>query len=195
MRTRALLVTPLLAAAAMLGSGASGASAVTLFTTNAHTTRVATGTTGLAVAGAFIYFTSGTMFMSTCHSSTLHFEVTANNGADLTLTVTSQTFSACIFQPATGTPGWQVTVKGTGKAVGATTAWDATAPGFGFDLAGGHYSGTLTAGVTLAQPTAGTSPLSLAMRGATSFTGPMTTDGRMDITYRFTGHAADWSLT
>jgi hypothetical protein len=32
------------------------------------------------------------------------------------------------------------------------------------------------------------------MRAATGFTGPMTADGRMDITYRFTGEAVGWSL-
>jgi hypothetical protein len=193
MRIRALLLTPLLAAAA-LGVGASGASAATLFTQTAHSSRVPLGTTGIAHSVGGATFTSGTAVINTCTSAALHFDVKTNNHTHVVLTVTSQTFTGCTV-PVTVTPHSEITVNGTGAAFGPETAWNATVIGFRFDMLGGLYTGNLTTGVTVSQPTAGTSPLSMHNRAAGTFTGPLTGNGRLAVTYRLTGHAAGWSLT
>jgi hypothetical protein len=185
MRIRALLLTPALAAAA-LGIGATTASAApTLFTTAAHTTRVTVGATATATATSPMVLTSGATTFMSCNHSTLHLRVTANNDTQgLTAAVHAGSFSPC-NSPITGNFPWQLHVSSNGSFSNDFFRWNAVMTNVSFNLLGGTYTGNLTTGVTVTQPTA-TSPLCLHLDRAASVSGPATGAGRLDITYCLT---------
>ena len=197
MRIRALLFIPALAAAA-LAIGASGASAATLFTSTAHTTRVAVGTTAVATSVGNIDLTSGGALLNRCPHSVLHLVLAENSDTRVNVSVTGSAFFACSGLGAvTGThvPPWQLTITGNGTMVGGFTAYAATAHRVTFDILGGRYSGNLETGLTITQPTVATSPICVDVNNAGSVSGPLTGDGRIDGKYCLSGTAAGFSLT
>jgi hypothetical protein len=187
MRIRALLFTPVLAAAA-LGIGAGGASAATLFTTTAHSARVTVGATATATSTTPIPLTSGATRINTCTHSQLNLTLTANNDtAGVQANVTGGSFSPC-NSPVTGnfaTP-WKLTISGTATISGGFSRYAAAVDNVSFNLLGGVYAGNLTTGITATQPTAAAAPLCLHMNAAGSVSGPLTGDGRIDGTYCLT---------
>ena len=195
MRIRALLFVPALAAA-VLGIGASGASAATLFTTASHTTRVATGATAVATSTTPIPLTSGATRINTCTHSTLHLTLNQNGPSTVIGNIVAGSFSPCV-SPVTGnfaTP-WRLTVSGAGTMTGGFNSWTTAVDNVSFNLLGGTYTGNLTTGITATQPTAAGAPVCLHMNSAGSVAGPLTGDGRIDGTYCLSGTAAAFSLT
>ena len=196
MRIRALLFVPALAAV-VLGIGVSGASAATLFTSTAHTTRVSVGTTADATSVSPIDLTSGSQLLNRCHS-TLQLALRENSDTRVAIAVTGSSFSNCSgIGPVTGTHvvPWTLTITGTGRVVGSFWDYSATADNVVFDLLGGTYTGNLTSGVTITQPLVGTSPICVDLLAAGTVTGPLTGNGRIDGRYCLTGAAAAFSLT
>jgi hypothetical protein len=194
MRIRALLFLPALAV--VLGVGVGSASAVTLWTTVAHVTRVVVSATGDAINSGPIVLTSGGSVINSCSASTLHLVVDENIDTRVSITVTAGTISGCTNFPVTPTfsPAWKVTVTGGSALVGANTVFTSTVHTVAFDLVGvGLFSGNLETGVTATQVTSGTAPICLTLSGAAGLTGPAvsTIDGR----YCFEGASAAWSLT
>jgi hypothetical protein len=198
MRNRALLFIPVLAAA-VLGIGASGASAATLFTNTAHTTRVSVGTTATATSEGNIDRTSGATLLNRCPHSSLHLVVEENSDTRVSIGVVASTFSACTgIGAVTGvhTPPWTLTITGTGTMIGGSTAYAATVHRVTFNIVGGLYAGNLETGVTATQPTAATSPICVDLNAAGTVSGPLTGDGRIDGKYCLTsGAASAFSLT
>jgi hypothetical protein len=196
MRIRALLFLSALAVV-VLGVGASGASAATLWTTAAHTTRVAVGATGDAInSGAIVMTANGTNVVNSCNASTLHLVVGENTDTRVSITATGGTITSCTNFPLTPTfsPAWKVTVTGSSAVIGANTVFTSTVHNFAFDLVGvGLFAGNLETGVTATQVTFGTAPICLTLSSVTGLIGPaeVTLDGR----YCFEGAAAAWSLT
>jgi hypothetical protein len=205
MRIRALLFTPVLAAA-VLGVGASGASAATLFTTTAHSARVTVGATATAGSTTNIRLTSGTSgsTVENCASSALNLTLVQNNDTKLIGSITGGSFTTCSPFPSvtptfsgTSSP-WTLTVSGTGTVSGTRTQYAASVDSVSVDFGNGNYRGNLgtTGGSIVAyQPTAAAAPLCLDFNSSGSLIGPLTGDGRVDGTYCFTGASASYSLT
>jgi hypothetical protein len=201
MRIRAVLFMSVLAAA-VLGAGAGGASGATLFTSTAHTARVAVGTVASA-AGTNIRLTSGSATIEFCESSTLTLSLVQNNDNKLIGAIGStgaNTFSACapiasVTPTFTGTSTpWTLTVDGNGVVSGTRTTWTATVDSVSVDFGGGNYRGNLE-NVTAWQPTATGSPICLEFDASGTLIGPLTGNGRVDGQYCFEGGAAAFSLT
>jgi hypothetical protein len=209
MRIRALLFMPVLAAA-VLGVGASGASAATLFTTTAHTTRVTVGAKASAASTGNIRLTSGTTgsTVENCTSSTLSLTLTQNNDTKVIGQIDSgagaNVFAGCSMFP-TVTPTfsgtsqpWTLTVSGTGTVSGTRTQWTAHVDTVSVDFGNGNYRGNLgiSGSIFAYQPTAAAAPICLEFNSSGSLIGPLTGDGRVDGTYCFEGAAASqYSLT
>ena len=196
MRIRALLFIPALAAAA-LAIGVSSASAATLFTSTAHTTRVSVGTTWDATSvGTIDLTTSPNVKANTCHS-VLAGSVTANNmTTGVSLQVTSGTFNCNnrVVTP-TGFP-WTLTISGNGTVIGTNTAYTAALDLVHFDVDTiGTFRGNLTSGITAVQPNSGTSPITITAATAGGWLAAPIPGATIDGSYRFTGAAAGWSLT
>jgi len=139
------LALPVLAAAALLTS-AGGASAATLFTTPAHTTRVTVGATASLLSGTY-NMTSGTEVVQSCSSSTFNVRVSQNADTSVDLTVTSGAWSGCAVPITPTFPNpWRITVQGNSAVSGSSTVWPTTTlTNFTYDLFGGLYSaGTIT---------------------------------------------------
>jgi hypothetical protein len=66
--------------------------------------------------------------------------------------------------------------------------------GFAFSQGGGNYTGNFLAGVT-AQQTGGSGAMCLTLNDTGSYSGPLTSNGRLDGRYCFEGTAATYSLT
>jgi hypothetical protein len=199
MRLRAPLL--LLAFAIVVsGIGVSGASAATLWTTPAHTTRVPFGSTAVATSEGGITLTSGGFVVDSCLHSSLAMTLMENDMTGVALTVTTSSFSGCAGELGTitgthGTALWRLTVKGSGTVSGTTTVFASQFDNVVFDAgAGGTYSGTLTTGVQASQPTAGGAPICVTLVNAGPGGGTGIT-GTMDGKYCFTGGlGATWSL-
>jgi hypothetical protein len=203
MRIRALLFIPALAAAA-LAIGVSSASAATLFTTTAHSTRVTVGATGVVTSERSIDLTSaaspGTAINSCAHSS-LHVLLSENTTARTTFTVDASSFTDCtgMLGPVAGTHGtpWKFTITGEGTMVGAQTSYTAALHNLVFDDgAQATFTGNLTSGVTVTQPTSSAAPICVDLNAAGTVSNPTLGGGLIDGKYCFTpGAAAGWSLT
>jgi hypothetical protein len=200
MHFRTLPLVPLLAAVA-LGLTANAASAATLFTTTAHTTRVSVGTAA-SVSTTSWRLTSGTTGSTTqtCGASTLNLTVAQNNDNKILAVISGALFTSCAPFPSiiptfAGTSTtWTLTVSGTGTVSGARTQWPAALHNLSYDFGNGNYRGSF-ANLTAWQPTAPPSPVCIEFASAGSIVGPLTGDGRIDSTYCFEGGAAAWSLT
>jgi hypothetical protein len=200
MRLRMLPLIPVLATAA-LGLTANGASAATLFTNTAHSTRVTVGATA-SISSANWRWTSGTSgsTMETCNASTFSLTLVQNNDNKVIGAVNGASFTGCAPFPTltptfSGTSTtWTFTIDGTSTVSGTRTQWTAALHNFSFDFGNGNYRGNI-ANLTAWQPTASPSPVCIEFASAGSFVGPLTGDGRVDTTYCFEGAAAAWSLT
>jgi len=195
MRNRALLFIPALAAA-VLGIGASGASAATLFTTSAHTARVAVGATATAdVVGPLdLTLPPGTV-ANRCTNGDFSIVVAENSDTRVNLRVTAGTTAPCLSAVTpTFSPPWTVTITGNGSPATPNVSWASTVHRVAFDIAGfpGVFTGNLETGVTALQPTAGTSPITLNLANAASATNPNVGTGNIDGNIRLT---TTWSLT
>jgi hypothetical protein len=189
--------TPLLAlalAATALAIGAGDASAATLFTSGAHSSRVAVGTTFHATSTGGRVTSSPLSPASTCTGvSTLQLDVRENSDTRVSLTVTSGTFSGC-DNATTGTFDWTITITGNGVVSGANTVYVTTQHDVRFDVAGHGFFGDTDRVGAATQPTVGTAPICL---------NPPTPGGLLaripqaffDFKYCFIGGAAAWSLT
>ena len=195
MRLRVPLLIPALAAA-VLGIGASGASAATLFTTAAHTTRVAIGDTAGATSTSSYFVHAGPARINSCTHRSVHLVLDENGSSRVKETVIADNTTPCVSPMTSNTsPAWSLTITGTGTASGGFTRWSAAIDGVSFNLLGGTYTGNITTGVTVTQPTAAGSPICLHMNTAASVAGPLTGDGRLTGTFCLTGAAAAYSLT
>ena len=194
MRIRAILLAPALAAM-LLAVGASGASAATLFTSAAHTTRVAVGATASATLTAPLVWTSGATAINRCTHSTLHLTVAQNNDTAVVGNIVAGSFSPC-NSPLTGnfaTP-WKLTITGTSTMVGAFTRWNAAIDNISYNQLGGTYSGNLTTGVTATQPTTAAAPICIHLATAGSVSGPLGSFN-LDGSYCLSGTSTAFSLT
>ena len=70
----------------------------------------------------------------------------------------------------------------------------ASVDGVSVNFANGNYTGNLTTGISASQPTKAGAPLTLTLTKAGTLTGPLTSDGLVTATYKFTGAAAKYSL-
>jgi len=201
MRIRAMMFA--LVATAVMGIGASGASAATLYTDGMFNTLVAANTAVSATATSPVVLTSATSALNTCTSSTLSGTVTDNGSASgrVTGNITSGSVAGCapFSAQVTFPSAWQLTVTGTPTTTSGFTVWHAQLHNVRFDLNNGPYSGTLD-GFLLRQghdTTAGPGPAGascLQLSDTGTLTGPLTGNGRIDTNYCFTGAAASWRL-
>jgi hypothetical protein len=186
MHSRALSYTSIVAAA-LLGAGASGASAAHLYTNTAHTTMVAVGATASATATEpGIRLTSGSATVNNCTGSTLSLEVNHNTSPNVTLVVTAGSFSNCI-QPTTFTGEWALHITGS------AFPYSGTVTNVLFDFLNGSYSGNITTGISVSK--SGTGPLCVNLSSAGTVSGPLTSVGKIDGQYCLEGTAAAWDLT
>jgi hypothetical protein len=195
MPRRALLLLPALAST-VLAVAVSEASAATLFTTAAHTTRVTVGATKTMTTTRDLTLTSGATTIMKCTHLTAHTRQDRNDDALILDTVHAGSFGPC-NSPITGnySPPWKITISGTSTTSGGFTRWNAAIHDFSFSLLGGTYTGNLTTGVTVTQPTLTGAPICIHLNAAGSVSGPLTGDMRFDSTLCYTGTAAAYSLT
>jgi hypothetical protein len=195
MKVKTFAVTVAASAAAMGTLGAASSMAATLYTTKAHTTPVAVGTTATGASGVVSLY-SGSTEVNTCKSSKLKLKVTQNSGGTVAAEITGGSFSSCKYATTvTGTPwtpGLQVT--GSGTVVGTKTEFNASVGGVSVNFFGGTYTGNLTTNIYAAQPTTAGAPLSLVLKKSGTLSGPLTNDGVVTATYKLTGTAAKYSL-
>jgi hypothetical protein len=201
MRRRALLLAPALIAAMVVGVAGSSASAATLFTSSAHTTRVTVGATAGLTTTAGYFLTYGTSTIYSCASATLNIAITQNSDAGVAATATGGTWSGCSLSVVRTFP-WTLTVSGTGTVVATEQVWSTAAiDNYRSDFLGGFYQGTsvgpvqrLTTGISWQQPIGPTAPLCLVLNGAGTLIGPLINNGSFTGRYCFEGAASAWSM-
>jgi hypothetical protein len=181
--------------AAALGTAGVGSSmAATLYTTAAHTTVVPVGTTAVGTSGVVSLY-SGSTKVNSCKKSSLDLTLNTNSGGTVAASITGGTFTSCSLATtvnAPWSPGLQVT--GSGVVKGANTVFSATVDGVSVNFAGGTYTGNLTTNIDAQQSTKKGAPLTLVLKKTGSLSGPLTSDGVVTATYKFTGAAAKYSL-
>jgi hypothetical protein len=203
-RIRMQVVLALTATVLALGAG-STASAATLFSNTSHVARLAASTPADATSAGPVTFTDPVGNpIGRCTHSSLELVVDGNtndtNNA-VSLTVASSTFAAgCtgpIGQPVgTHTARWRITLLGTATPSGSFTRWSGTVHGVELDFPGNLlFSGNLETGVTLTQPTMGTSPICIDLNNSGVLASPVGLAMSIDAKYCFTGGPAAWSLT
>jgi hypothetical protein len=180
--------------AAISGICASSASAATLFTSAAHTSRVPVGTTFQATSPGVSVTSSPLGLTATCTGdSTLQLAVRENSDTRISLTVTSGTFSGC-DNATTGTFDWTITVVGNGAVSGTNTVYTTTQHNMRFDVAGrGSFTDTAVIG-SAHQPTIGTAPICITPPSLFDLLARIP-QAFFDFKYCLTGAAAAWSLT
>lgn len=183
----------LAASAAALGTiGAGSSMAATLYTTAAHTTPVAVGTTAVGASGVVSLY-SGSTKVNSCTSSKLNLKVTQNSGGTVAAQITGGTFSGCnLATTVTGTP-WSpgLVVSGSSVVKGTNTVWTNTSvSGVSVMFAGGTYTGNLTTHIDAQQNTTKGHPLTLKLAKSGTLSGPLTNDGVVTATYKLTGTVA-----
>ena len=204
MRIRAMLFMSL-AAMAVVGIGASGASAATLYTSAAHTTTVSLGATLSATTTTppkGIRLTSGTATVNNCTHATINGTVGANTGGAIVIDFGSGAFSGCNIA-TTFAGAWALDIFGSGshgtsQSGAASLLWPATFTNVHMIFGGGTYQGNIVSGeggtITMSQGTTSGTGLCLNLSNAGTLSGPLTTVGKIDSQYCFTGTAANWSL-
>jgi hypothetical protein len=198
MRIRALLFTPVLVAMAVLGLGASAASAAKLYTNSAHSAFVPVGTTATGTSSG-VALLSGSTVVNSCTSSSLTLSLTDNGSVSRTVSaniISPSTFSGCrLATTANVATPWRLSVTGAHTVVSGVDIFSSTAVrAVSVTFAGGTYTGDLTTGVTAQQPDAARAPLSLVLDRASRLSGPLTSNGQVTGTYTLTGTAAAYSL-
>lgn len=192
MKVKTFAVTVAASAAAMGTIGAGSSLAATLYTTAAHTTKVAVGTTAVGASGVVSLY-SGSTKVNSCTSSKLDIKLTANSGGTVAAQITGGTFSGCnLATTVTGTP-WSpgLQVSGSGVVKGTNTVWTNTSvDGVSVQFAGGTYTGNLTTHIDAQQNTAKGHPLVLKLVKSGTLSGPLTQSGVVTATYKLTGTIA-----
>lgn len=194
MKVRTLAATVATSAAVLGTIGAGSSMAATLYTTKAHTTKVALGTTAVGTSGTVTLY-SGSTVVNSCTSSSLKLKLTKNGGGTVAASITGGSFSGCKLATtvnAPWSPGLQIT--GSGVVNGLNTQFAATVGGVSVNFAGGKYTGNLTTHLHAAEPTSAGAPVKLVLNKAAHLTGPLTSDGLVTATYKLTGAAAYYSL-
>jgi hypothetical protein len=194
MRRRALVLIPALVVAT-LALGAAAAPAATLFTTAAHTTRVAVGMQLTMTTTAPFDLTAppGTL-AARCTDIALQLTVTENNDTRVSFDETGGSLGGCTVATTLTVP-WKFTVSGSGVVVGANTAFRTTVDTMAFDFAGvGSYLGNLTTGVTATQPTTGTAPICVAFANAGGWSIATTASAVLETRFCMIGTSAALSL-
>jgi hypothetical protein len=209
-------ITLLVAALALAaGIGASSASAATLYTSAAHSTPVAVGSTFTATTSeavesgydAVLYLGGGTWYACKTHSYS--FKVTQNSGGVFKAQVTANNFppSGCTGTggPIQGFSTGTLQVNGTSVANGSNTAWlGSTLNGVEWTwsswpgvVATGNFTSATGSppanGMFTQQPTIAKAPVSVVLKHAGSWTG-IGPAGQFSATYTLTGTAASWSF-
>jgi hypothetical protein len=200
MRIRAILASSavVMATTIALGLATTTASAATLYTDGGHATQVAVGGTFGATATSPFVMTSATSTLFSCNGgSTQSLRLNQNSGGTVIATFTAGTVAGCSPLGWTGlyaTP-WTLTITGSPTIVGDTRFWSSAITNLAFSLAGaGNYSGNLTTGVTARQTGLG-GGVCLIFNDAGTFSGSLTSNGRLDTSYCFEGAASMYSLT
>jgi len=125
MRKRLMLGATL--AVAVIGIGASSASAATLYTTSAHTTAVAVGATFTAStpSGAWNYewTTPGLGLWERCNNANYTFKVTKNSLGVFKAETTGGAFNTCEFEPLAPNAPATLEITGSSITVGTGKAW------------------------------------------------------------------------
>jgi hypothetical protein len=170
----------LLAATAALAAGITGsASAATLYTTSAHTTPVAVGTSFSAVSNGTYYIYYGPSLVDFCLPS-YTFQVAQNSGGIFKANIIARKPNCGIYNWGAILTG-ALTISGSSTTVGSNKAWASTSLTGALALSGHTYTENFTgAGVSAQQPTTGGSPVSIVLNNA----GTMTTPG---VTGTYTG--------
>jgi len=204
MRKRITLAATL--AVAAIGIGASSASAATLYTTSAHTTAVAVGTTFTAstptTAGYNYTWNSPSLgLVARCNSAKYTFKVTKNSLGVFKAETTTGSFSSCEPELSGSNFGVILEITGSSITVGTGKAWlGSTLKEINIFWGGANTFGSLTSatgnppanGVSAQQPAAAV-PVSVVLSNAgtlNSPVGPATVTG----SYTLTGTAANYSL-
>jgi hypothetical protein len=193
MRSRALSLIPLVLMLAAFGN-VSGAGAVTLFTTPAHTTLVPVGSTGTATTTSFDV-TSGTTLIDHCNHSVMTTTITQNNGVALVSSVTNSAFNACAPQGIKLTGSWLFTATGPRTVLPTKTCQHGFIPTATYDIGTMKFHTTGMWWTECTPRTAATSPISFNAEGAGPLFSPLTNDGTITASYTYVGTAATWSLT
>jgi hypothetical protein len=199
-RTFTLLATTLVMAAGITGS----ASAATLYTSAAHTTPVAVGTT-IPVPGVNWFWWNGAAVIGTCPGPNGYiFKVTQNSGGVVKADVQTAFLANCngaFVQSSVG----KLQISGSSTTVGSNKAWLGTTLTGSFTLNGTiTYTESFTGatgsppanGVYVQQPTAGGAPVSIVLDHAGSISGPSgLTSTTVSASYTLAGSpAAAYSL-
>ncbi len=194
MSRRTPLLAPVLLAAA-LGICTSSAAAATLFTSNAHTTRLSVGTTFQAISTGGTVPSSPLMSAPTCTGdATLQLDVVENSDTRVSLTVTNGTFAGCDNE-TTGIFDWTITITGNGSVSGSNTVYTTTQHDVRFFVAGhGFFTDTDRVG-SADQPTVGTAPICITPPTPGGLLLARIPQAFFDFKYCFIGSAAGWSLT
>lgn len=194
-----------LAAVACLGAGS--ASAATLYTSAAHTTPVAVGSTFTATMPAPYWkeyvSTQEVEPVSWCNGATISYKVTQNSAGVFKATSTAGALSTCINN-TTMYLGWNLEISGGSTAVGSNTDWLGTTiknVGFTWDklatFTGSFKSATGSPpvkGIFTQQPTVAKAPVSLVLDHAPGISDPSFGQFTVSATLTFAGAAAAWSF-
>jgi len=207
MRKRITLAATL--AVAVIGIGASSASAATLYTTAAHTTAVPVGTTLTAAIPSGsehrIYDKFGGL-VNVCFGATLSLKVTQNSAGVFKADATGGTFASCIGigkEGITVKPGGTLQVSGSSVVNGSNTAWlGTTLKVLTWEIPGLVMKGNFTSaagsppinGVFTQQPTTAKAPVSVVLANAKTLENCGFAECNVSANYTLTGTAAAYSL-
>jgi len=211
MRMRLTLLIATLAVAVV--AVPSAASAATLYTTTAHTTAVAVGTTITASTPTGSGFTTWQLFekagnqIEGCNNESLSFKVTQNSGGVFKANLTGATFPlgscAPAVQEAKSVVG-ELQVSASSVANGTNTAWLTTTLKeifWTWPQQMANFSANFTSatgsppskGVFAQQPTAAKAPVSVILNKAGTVVG-WGIEGSVSANYTLTGTSAAYSL-
>jgi hypothetical protein len=195
MRLRTLALTPALAFA-MLSISAGGASAVTLFTSAAHTVRVPVGATATLTAQNW-QISSGAVPFATCTHAQVNVRISQNNDTLAIADTIGGSLTGCGSFTATPTflTGSRITFGAhlsSPPLTAAVTRWDGYVVHTG--IFGPTYTGDLTGGITTTR-TPGSTPTCVTLAGARTLTTSSPATGFITANFCFAGTAASWSFT
>jgi hypothetical protein len=207
MRKRLTLAATL--SVAVIGIGAGSASAATLYTTSAHTTAVAVGTTFTAStpsgAGTWNYewTSAGVGVWERCNNANYNFKVTKNSLGVFKAETTGGAFNTCEFESLTPNAPATLEITGSSITVGTGKAWlGSVLNNVAVKMNGGSVvSGSLTSatgnppanGVSAQQPAAA-APVSVVLSNAGTLTSGLFGATKVTAKYTLTGAAASYSL-
>lgn len=165
----------LLATTAALAAGiTSSASAATLYTTAAHTTPVAVGTTfgaKLVSGTSYTVYNSVGAVVNICNP-TYVLQVAQNSGGVFRANVTGRSLG-CFVQNWGVLPGGALQISGSSTTVGTNKSWAATNLTGSVNVSGTTYTENFSgAGVSAQQPIAGGAPVSIVLNHAGTFSAP-----------------------